>query len=118
MKVDQDMTEKAWFMVRAEIADPTDRPAFDRWYETEHLPDAQRIFQAELAWRCWSDIDPSIHYAFYQFASLEAARAVPQSAGIRSLIAEFDRVWGSRVTRTRDILGAIQVLPARTPNLT
>jgi len=107
------MTEKAWFMVRAVVADPADRPAFDRWYGTEHLRDALRTFQAERAWRCWSESDPSIHFAFYQFASVEAARAVTKSAGIRALVAEFDRVWGSRVTRTRDILSAVQVLPAR-----
>jgi hypothetical protein len=106
------MTEKALFMVRAQLTDPADRPAFDRWYETEHLPDALESFQAELAWRCWSDVDPAIHFAFYQFASAAAARAIAQSAGIRALTAEFDRVWGSRVIRTRDILRVTQVLPA------
>jgi len=98
------MTEKALFMVRAELTDAADRAAFDRWYEAEHLPDAVAAFRAELAWRCWSDVDPAIHYAFYQFASTAAARAVTQSDGIRALTAEFDRVWGSRVIRTRDIL--------------
>ena len=30
-------------MVRAELTDPGDRPAFDRWYGSEHLPDAFKI---------------------------------------------------------------------------
>src|SRR6202521_932880 len=67
--------------VRAELADAADRPAFDRWYETEHLPDALKVFQAERAWRCWSAVDPRVHYAFYQFAGVEAAQSVLQSAG-------------------------------------
>ncbi|MGA2129153.1 MAG: hypothetical protein ABSG76_23730, partial [Xanthobacteraceae bacterium] len=54
--------------------------------------------------------EPAIHYAFYQFASTAAARAVTQSAGIRALTAEFDRVWGSRIIRTRDVLRVTQQL--------
>ncbi len=38
----------ALLMVRAELADAADRPAFDRWYETEHLPDALKVFQAPM----------------------------------------------------------------------
>jgi len=106
--------QKALFMVRAALTDPADRPAFDRWYATEHLPDALEAFQAECAWRCWSELEPSVHYAFYQFATVEAARAVLQSPGIRLLIAEFDRVWGSRVIRTRDILNSVQTIQSET----
>jgi hypothetical protein len=101
---------KAVFMVRAHVADAADRPAFDRWYETEHLPDALRILGADGAWRCWSEIDPTVHYAFYAFASVDAAKkAVVQSDEIRSLIAEFDRVW-PRVIRSREILEVVQTL--------
>ncbi len=102
---------KAVFMVRAKIADPADRPAFDRWYETEHLPDALRILGAERAWRCWSEIDPTLHYAFYLFVSVEAAkRAVLNSEGIRSLTADFDRAW-PQVVRSRELLELVQTLP-------
>jgi hypothetical protein len=103
----------ALLMVRAELADAADRPAFDRWYESEHLPDALKMFRAERAWRCWSETEPSVHYAFYQFAGVEAAQPVLQSAGMRTLIAEFDRAWGTRVRRTRDILDVVQSLPAQ-----
>jgi hypothetical protein len=44
----------ALFMVRAEVNDPGDREAFDRWYEQEHLPQAAAAFQAIRAWRGWS----------------------------------------------------------------
>ena len=103
----------ALLMVRAELADVADRAAFDRWYETEHLPEALEGFRAQRAWRCWSEVDRSIHYAFYQFADVEAAQSVIASAGMRALIAEFDRAWGPRVRRTRDILQVVQSVPAR-----
>jgi hypothetical protein len=98
----------ALLMVRAELTDATDRPAFDRWYETEHLPDAVKAFRAERAWRCWSEIERSVHYAFYQFPGVAAAQSVLASTGMRTLIAEFDRAWGTRVRRTRDILDVVQ----------
>lgn len=93
----------AWFVVRAVVAE-TDRPAFDTWYRTEHLPDAMKAFNAQTAWRAWSRTDPSVHFAFYQFPDTAAAEAVNNSAAIHTLVAEFDRRWGARVTRTREIL--------------
>jgi hypothetical protein len=95
---------KACFMVRAVVADAADRPAFDRWYEKEHLPDAVKAFGATRGWRCWSRTDPAVHYAFYEFADLAQAEAIPGSPVLRALVAEFDRAWGARVTRSRDIL--------------
>jgi len=103
----------ALLMVRAELADASERPAFDRWYGSEHLPQAFGIFQARSAWRCWSETDPSVHYAFYQFADVKAAQAVLGSEGMRGLIAEFDRAWGTRVRRSRDILHYVQSLPGK-----
>ncbi len=94
----------AYLVVRAVVADPADRAAFDRWYHTEHLPDAVRAFGARRAWRGWSTLDPSVHTAFYQFDSIEAVRAIGDSAAIKALIAEFDRCWDKRVTRTRDVM--------------
>jgi hypothetical protein len=95
---------RAYFVVRAVVADATDRPAFDRWYGDEHLPDAVRAFGARRAWRGWSTADPSVHTAFYEFPSVAAAQAIGGSEAIKGLIAEFDRAWGGRVTRTRDIV--------------
>jgi hypothetical protein len=51
----------AFFVVRAIVADPAKRAAFDRWYETEHLPDAAKWFGVRKAWPFWSATDPSVH---------------------------------------------------------
>ena len=98
------MAAKAYLLVRAVVADAADRPGFDRWYAAEHLPDAVARFGAERGWRCWSRTDPAVHYAFYEFADIERARSVLASPELRALVAEFDRAWGARVARSRDIL--------------
>ena len=94
----------AYLVVRAVVADPADRAAFDHWYRTEHLPDALKAFKATSAMRGWSTLDPSVHTAYYRFNTLEDVQAISDSLEIRTLIAEFDRVWDSRVVRGRDIL--------------
>jgi hypothetical protein len=97
------MSGKAYLVVRAVVAE-ADRREFDHWYRSEHLPDALKAFAAQRAWRGWSRTDPSVHLAFYQFADLAAAEAIGSSPAIRALIAEFDARWGTRVTRTREII--------------
>ncbi|GGC33025.1 hypothetical protein GCM10011504_09090 [Siccirubricoccus deserti] len=92
---------KTHLMVRAVLAEAADRPRFDRWYETEHMPEAVAAFGALRGWRCWSLTDPTVHYAFYEFADAGKAEAIQDSPGMAGLIAEFDRVWGDRVTRRR-----------------
>ena len=99
----------AYLIVRAEVAD-ADHDAFDVWYEQEHLPDAKAAFGAEAAFRGWSDVTPGIHIAIYEFPDLEKARAVLASHAIKALIAEFDRVWQGRVSRTRDVIEVTQSL--------
>jgi hypothetical protein len=94
----------AWLVVRAVVADPADRAAFDQWYRVEHLPDAVKAFSARSAWRGWSATDPSIHFAHYRFDSLDVLGSVMAGPEIANLIAEFDRCWHGRVTRTREIL--------------
>ena len=94
---------KAYLVVRAAVAE-ADRRDFDHWYRNEHLPDAVKAFSAQRAWRGWSRSDPSMHYAFYQFANITAAEAVTASPAIHTLITEFDARWGTRVTRTREII--------------
>lgn len=103
----------AIFIVRAEVAE-ADRAAFDHWYETEHLPDAMRAFGTDRARRGWSDMDPGIHFAVYEFPALDHARRIAaddKSPEIKALIAEFDRVWPG-VSRTREIIGISQELEA------
>jgi hypothetical protein len=94
----------AWLVVPAVVADPADRATFDEWYHHEHLRDAVKAFAVHTAWRGWSVTDPSIHCAHYGFESRERLDTVMAGPEIAGLIAEFDRCWGGRVTRTRDIL--------------
>jgi hypothetical protein len=96
------------FMVRAQVEDPSIREVFDRWYEKEHLPDAMRTFGAKSAWRGWSDADPSLHYAVYEFDDIAKVRAIPGSKGLKELVTEFDRVWGEKVVRTREAVRVVQ----------
>jgi hypothetical protein len=98
---------KAYVAVRAEVP-AADRERFDRWYETDHLPWALRAFAARRAWRCWSRSDPAVHVAFYEFDSVEAAEAATAPENIAPLVADFDRVWGDRITRRRAILDVVQ----------
>ena len=102
----------ALFIVRAQVTDPAHRDAFDRWYQDEHLPDALKAFGARRAWRGWSDVDPTVHVAFYMFDDLESVRAITGGDALKGLIAEFDRLWDGKVTRTRDIVDTVQFIEA------
>jgi hypothetical protein len=98
----------ALFMVRAQIADEGMKRAFDRWYQEEHLPDALQAFRAQRAWRGWSDADPLVHYAWYEFADLASARAILGSEALKRLVADFDHAWGNKVARSRDFVTIVQ----------
>ncbi|HXR58927.1 MAG TPA: hypothetical protein VN747_06380 [Burkholderiales bacterium] len=98
----------ACFMVRARIGAGVARDEFERWYRDEHLPDALAAFKAKRAWRAWSGIDPAVHYAFYEFESMAAARAIEGTAELKRLVADFDRAWGDRVARSRDFIETVQ----------
>ena len=97
----------ALLIVRAEVPDAADRPLFEAWYHNEHLPEACRALRLQHAWRAWSKTEPSIHYACYEFPTVDAAEQALASKVIKSLINEFDRVWGSRVTRTREVVEVV-----------
>jgi len=98
----------AIFMVRAEVKEAAAKPDFEKWYRDEHLPDALRTFGARRAWRAWSDVDPSVHYAMYEFDTIEQVPALSGSAGMKRLVADFDQAWGKRVVRARDSMTVVQ----------
>src|SRR4029077_4980803 len=81
---------KTLLAVRAEVPE-AERSRFDHWYETDHLPWALREFGARRAWRYWSRSDPSVHVAFYEFDSAEAAKAATTAGKIRPRVPDFDR---------------------------
>jgi hypothetical protein len=94
----------AYLVVRAVVADAADQAPFDHWYRTEYLPDAVKAFKALSAMRGWNTLDPSVHTAYYRFNTQAEVEAIGSSPAIAALIAEFDRAWGNRFVRTRDIL--------------
>ena len=84
------------------------REAFDKWYEEEHLPDALKAFGALRAWRGWSEVDPSVHYAWIRVRRHRQGARAPGVGGAEGLVAEFDRAWGDKVVRSRDIVQVAQ----------
>jgi len=93
----------AFYVIRATVADPAKRAAFDEWYHREHLPDVIKALGAVRAWRFWSASDPSLHQAMYQVADQAALERGIASEVIRKLVGEFDRAF-PEVARTREIL--------------
>jgi hypothetical protein len=91
-----------YFVVRATVADPAKRKAFDQWYAKEHLPDAAKAFGVKKAWRFWSVSNPALHEAMYEFADQAALERATGGDALKALVAEFDRCW-PEVTRTREI---------------
>jgi hypothetical protein len=98
---------KCLFVVRATVADAAKRAAFDTWYKDEHLPDAAKSFRAEKAWRCWSDTDPAVHLAFYQFADRPALDRATAPDAIKRLVADFDKAWAG-IPRSREIMTIVE----------
>jgi hypothetical protein len=92
----------AFFVVRATVADPAKRAAFDTWYSKEHLPDAARTFGVKKARRFWSVGDPSLHQAVYEFADQAALERATSGENMKRLVADFNRDWPD-VTRTREV---------------
>jgi hypothetical protein len=91
---------KAYLVVRATVADAK-RKAFDKWYETEHLPDASKSFGVIRAWRFWSLTEPSLHQATYEFSDEASLDRTMKSDDLKRLVADFSRDWPD-VTRTRE----------------
>lgn len=100
---------KAFLQVRASVSNPDDRPGFDAWYRSHHLPLACARLKAEHAMRMWCCNDPSIHIALYRFPSLPFLEKRMSSEDLTLLLADFDTAW-PHVTRTRELLVAAQEL--------
>ncbi len=96
-----------FFLVRATVSDPAKRGAFDAWYKNEHLPDAVTAFGAQKAWRYWSESDPAVHIAQYQFADRAALDHGTRAEVMARLVADFDKNWPG-VPRTREIWSLAQ----------
>jgi hypothetical protein len=97
----------AFFVVRAIVTETGKRAAFDKWYETEHMPDAVRAFGVSKAWRFWSLDDPSLHQAMYRFDDEARLAATLNGDALKRLVADFNRDWPD-VKRSRETLALAQ----------
>jgi len=77
-----------------------------RWQKG--YPDALAAFHAVSAWRGWSDDDPAVHFAFYEFPTLDEAKSVGDSDAMKTMRADFDQNWQDRVARTREYVEVAQ----------
>ena len=103
------MEGTAFILVRSVVANPDDRKPFDHWYHTDHIPLIfSKVANVNRAWRFWSKSDPAIHYALGEFSNMSELQQAASSEGFKYAIADYDRAWGTRVTRTRDILEKVQ----------
>jgi hypothetical protein len=98
---------KCFFLVRAVVEEHL-RDKFERWYTSDHLPLAMKVFQCEKAWRFWSEVEQGVHYAVYQFADKPALDAALGSDGFKEMVADFNAAWPEGVTRTRDIVTLVE----------
>lgn len=100
----------AVLIIRARLNNLADREQFDTWYRTEQLPSSVRVFKAQRAWRAWSRTNPLVHIALYEFPTVEEAEDILDSAALAAQTAEFDRVWGAGITRTREVVEVAEEL--------
>ena len=101
----------AYLIVRAVVPE-ADRTKFDQWYQDVHLPEALAAFDAVNAWRGWSHVDPAVHFACYEFASLAEATAIGDSEAMKDMRVDFDRNWQDRVSRSREFVEIAQTIQA------
>ncbi len=94
---------KSYFVVRASVTDAGERAAFDTWYRVEHMPDAAKTFGAEQEGRFWSETDPAVHIAQYQFTDRAALDHGTRPEVMRRLVADFDKAWPN-IKRSREIV--------------
>ena len=105
----------AYFVVRATVADPSKRAAFDSWYSREHMPDAVKSFGTEKAWRFWSLSDPSLHQATYQFSDRAALERATGGEEMKRLVADtsyIDAVLADGASRAQ-VLAAETMKPVK-----
>ncbi|WP_147366917.1 hypothetical protein [Aurantiacibacter zhengii] len=102
----------AQLMVKSTLIDPNARDAFDQWYGEDHLPQAARAFSPSRCWRAWSDQDPTIHYAFYEFAEPSQIADMMASRTFADLVDDFSQKWDGKVIRVRDVTTRVQLIDA------
>ena len=100
----------ALFVVRATITKDKE-PAFNTWYNEEHVPQVLR-YNGAVSGRRYRRVmgDDSYEYmAVYEFASEEVFRKFQQSDHLKELRAEYDKHFGEVSERIGT--GWVQVFP-------
>src|ERR1043165_1514349 len=69
--------------------------------------DAGKSVGAQKAWRFWSESDPSVHQATYQFADRAALDRGTRPENMTRLVADFDKAW-PHIKRSREIMTLAQ----------
>jgi hypothetical protein len=103
------MQGTAYALIRSVVANPDDRQKFDHWYETDHFPLVfSKVDNLLRGWRFWSRTDPAVHYSVGEFATMSELQRAVASDGFKHIVGDYDRTWGSAVTRTRDFIEKVQ----------
>ena len=66
-----------------------------------------KSFAAQKAWRFWSETDPAVHQATYQFADRAALDHGTRPEVMQRLVADFDKAWPG-IPRQREIMDAVE----------
>ena len=72
---------------------------FDDWYEKEHLCEAKQTFSAISASRGWEIENEDIHYAYYEFDSLEKANEILKSEALNKMIHIYDNKFNDNISQ-------------------
>jgi hypothetical protein len=62
---------------------------------------------ARRSTRFWSESDPAVHQATYQFADRAALDRAVNGEGMKRLVADFDRDWPG-IARQREIMTLVE----------
>lgn len=94
-----------YFLVVRSVVPAAHRGAFDDWYRTDHMPKSLGPLGALGGHRYWSDSEPSVHYAFYEFSDIETPRAIKRrfDGPDGLLMNEFSATWPD-ISRTREVI--------------
>ena len=93
-------------VVRAIVANPTKRQAFDEWHKTEMFPAAIKAFGTKQARRSWSLTNPAVHISVYRFDD-EAALKNAVDNVVPGLREKADRDWPD-VSRTLEQVSVVE----------
>ena len=93
----------AHLIVSSTVPAVADRKSFDVWYGEDHMAAVIAQFSPRRCWRSWSTVNPEIHYAFYEFETLDRLQQIMATAIFADLVEDFTATWDGKVTRTRDV---------------